>query len=159
MDNVINIKERLLKGMRYTEPFTFELPDKEMMTVTIRPIPEWKNAEVESMSLEGIDLSTIPEAEITKLSTGDGDLGQSMMLLAMQAKGSNMIAKLTQAGFKADHIICAYGIVSEDSQPIFTAEEIGEFPCGIPKLIADRIRVISGVGKEAQEQITNFRKD
>ena len=157
MKNEIGIKERLLKGMKYKEPFTFELPDKEMMTVTIRPIPDWKHAEVESMSLDGIDFSNIPEGELSKLSTSGGDIGQSMMLLAMQSKGTNMIAKLTQAGFRTDRSICAYGIVSEEFKPLFTEEEIGEFPCGVPKTIADRIRVISGIGEE--KAIANFCQD
>jgi len=159
MKTDIGIKELLLRGMRYTEPYEIQLPNGDTLKVFLRSIPESKNAEIESMSLEGIDFSNIPEEEMAKLSTSTGDLGQSMMMLAMRGKGSNMISKLTQAGFKADHIICAYGIVSEDFKPVFTVDEIGGFPCGEPKKAADRIRVISGVGKEAQEQITNFRKD
>lgn len=131
-------KEQLLKGVTYREEF--EITD--IGKILIRPLSDWEASKIQAMMLQEIDIG------------GGIAPGEDLQAKITQALSGANFSKMISNSAEANWQICAWGIVDESGKPMFKADEVKQFPPGLPAKIADRIRLISGI---SEEEVLPFR--
>jgi len=150
MSTPYSIKERLLKGSKMRK--VVEVPDAEggVIEVTIRPLYDAEATEIQGMVLAGMDLQfDMEQLNVT------ADSGKQLIQGLMQKMGSDAIAGIFRNNAAANAKICAWCIVDNQGQSLFTLDEVKQFTGGLTGRIAEEVRALSGT--EEDKRVNNFR--
>lgn len=118
--------------------------------VLLRPLTDFENSLLSEMSMEGLNLD-----DLDKVSPGKKweDAIQEKVIASMDKE---MLLNLVRANKEASYKICSWCILDEMSNPVFTEEDIRDFPPGLPEKIAEKVREISGL-KTTEGEMNSFR--
>ena len=148
---VILTKEQMLKGNEYIE----EMEISELNgSIKIRPLKDYESKQVANQIISGIKdiskLNTKKTKELMKNKKEADELDEE----TLKSLGAFDVGELMEKEAMSDYMACSFGII----EPIVTIEEIKEFPKGVPKIIANRIKELSGKTKEVLKAAEDFQE-
>jgi len=143
MENIISIKERILKGKDYVKKIIIKELGGE---INIKPLTEEQWTEISSKAVKSA------KTEFTPIFNKAGEVDTAKTKESI--KFNFDVETLQRGDFEKDILTCKYGIVEEG----LTEEELRQLsPPGIIKKIADEIYKISGIEEEELKALTFFR--
>ena len=143
MENIISIKDRILKG----KDFVKKINIKELGgDIQIRPLTEGEWTEISSRSVKSA------KTEFTPIFNKEGVIDREKTKESI--KFNFDVETLQKGDFEKNILTCKYGIKEEG----LTEEDLRQLsPPGIIKKIADEIYKISGIEEEELKALQFFR--
>jgi len=143
MENIISIKDRILKGKDFIKKINIKELGGE---IQIRPLTEGEWTEISAMAVKSA------KTEFTPIFDKAGEVDKDKTKQSI--KFNFDIETLQRGDFEKNILACKYGIVEEG----LTEEELRQLsPPGIIKKIADEIYKISGIQEEELKALQFFR--
>lgn len=147
---VILTKEQILKGNEYIEEM--EIPELNG-SIKIRPLKDYELKQVSNQIIGGIKdiskLNTAKAKEVLKDKKETDEVDEE----TLKSLDAFDIGNLIEREAMSDYMACSFGII----EPKVTIEDVKEFPNKVPKIIANRIKEISGKTKEILEAAKDFQ--
>ena len=143
MENIISIKERILKGKDYVKKIIIKELGGE---INIKPLTEEQWTEISSRAVKSA------KTEFTPIFNKTGEVDKEKTKESI--KFAFDVETLQKGDFEKNVMACKYGIVEEG----LTEEDLRKLsPPGIIKKIADEIYKISGIQEEELKALQFFR--
>lgn len=144
MDNIISIKERILKGKDFIKKVSIKELGGE---INIRPLTEGEWTEISSRAVK------TAKTEFTPIFNKAGEIDKEKTKESI--KFAFDVETLQKGDFEKNIMACKYGIVEEG----LTEEDLKQLsPPGIINKIANEIYKISGIEEEELKALQFFRK-
>ncbi len=143
MENIISIKDRILKGKDFIKKINIKELGGE---IQIRPLTEGEWTEISAMAVKSA------KTEFTPIFDKKGNVDKERTKDSVRFNFD--VETLQKGDFEKNILACKYGIVEEG----LTVEELKQLsPPGIIKKIADEIYKISGIEEEELKALQFFR--
>lgn len=143
MENIISIKDRILKGKDFIKKINIKELGGE---IQIRPLTEGEWTEISSRAVKSA------KTEFTPIFNKTGEVDKEKTKESI--KFAFDVETLQKGDFEKNILACKYGIVEEG----LTEEDLRQLsPPGIIKKIADEIYKISGIQEEELKALQFFR--
>jgi len=143
MENIISIKDRILKGKDFVKKINIKELGGE---IQIRPLTEGEWTEISSRAVKSAKTEFTPIFD--KLGGIDKDKTKESI------KFNFDVETLQKGDFEKNLLTCKYGIIEEG----LTEEDLRQLsPPGIIKKISDEIYKISGIEEEELKALQFFR--
>lgn len=143
MENMISIKDRILKGKDFVKKINIKELGGE---IQIRPLTEGEWTEISSRAVKSA------KTEFTPIFDKSGGVDKEKTKESI--KFNFDVETLQKGDFEKNLLACKYGIIEEG----LTEEDLRQLsPPGIVKKIAEEIYKISGIQEEELKALTFFR--
>jgi len=144
MENIISIKDRILKGKDYVKKINIKELGGE---IQIRPLTEGEWTEISSRAVKSA------KTEFTPIFNKAGEVDREKTKESV--KFNFDVETLQKADFEKNILTCKYGIKEEG----LTEEDLRQLsPPGIIEKIANEIFKISGIQEEELKALQFFRR-
>ncbi|HQJ93069.1 MAG TPA: hypothetical protein PLI71_09355 [Clostridia bacterium] len=134
---------------RKTDVIKFEVPVFAGYLL-LRPLTDYENSILSEMSMAGLKIDF--DERVSPGKRWEDAIQEKVM----SSMDKDTLLNLVRANKQASYKICSWCILDEQGNPVFTEEDIQEFPVGLPEQIAEKVREISGL-KVSEGEMNSFR--